>query len=78
MGGGGSGDMGDMGGGVALKTRELPGKRSTSQPTGTETTTYTTDEYMKKNDTHDAEREKGGDARRYERVGSSVATSVPA
>ena len=33
---------------------------------------------MKKKETHDAESANGGDARRYESVGSSVATSVPA
>ena len=40
--------------------RDESGKRSTIQPTGIEKTTYTMEEYMKKSETQEAERRKGG------------------
>mmetsp|Transcript_14648 Transcript_14648/g.33461 ORF Transcript_14648/g.33461 Transcript_14648/m.33461 type:complete len:360 (+) Transcript_14648:980-2059(+) len=60
-----------------LKTRVLAGKRSTSQPRGTEMSVYTIDEPMKTSETLTEESLKGAELSLYVSVGSRVATIVP-
>ena len=62
---------------TVLYARALSGKRSTSQPTGTETKVYTIEEYRKKKESHASEKYHGGPRIRYASVGSSVATTDP-